>query len=140
MLLLVEICAALAGLAVVAIAVAAFRALRCIEKATAEMLALAAEGRQWITEAREVTREARVAVTSVHAAVAPLGRIAERLEAVGGRAAALSSAAIDAVGPLFRTVLTLTRGVRLGSDFLVKQFDHRFTNGRHATHGGSEHD
>ena len=79
-------------------------------------------------------------MVSVQAVVVPLRRAAERLETVGGHAAALSTAALDEIGPFLRAALALTRGMKSGTTYLMKQLDQRIMQGRFATHGGSEHD
>src|SRR5436309_2331762 len=76
MLLLVEICAALAGLAVVAMAVAAFRAVHVLERTSRRVVELTGEMHRWIAEAGELTREARDTMVSVQAVVVPLRRAA----------------------------------------------------------------
>ena len=138
MLLLVEICAVVASLALVVFAIATVRAMYCVEKAMGQLSKLTGEIQQWIGQANEFTCEAREAVASVRGVVAPLRRVAERFETLGGRTADLSAVLLGEIEPSLRSAVAVARGVRTGTAFLLERLSHRITHGRSATNGGSD--
>lgn len=140
MLPLVQICIVVATLAVVSIAVAAWRAMVCVEKATSQVSRLIGEIEQWLVQANELTREAREAVVSAGEVIAPIRRVAERLETLGERAARLSSVVLEEVEPPLDTAVAVARGVRSGTAYFLKRLSHRFAHSRFATNGGSDHE
>jgi ABC-type transporter Mla subunit MlaD len=140
MLLLVEICLVMASLAVVSIAVATVRSMARIEKAADQFTRLTREFQQSLVQANELTREARETVASVRGAVDPIRRVAEHFEALGDRTADLSSSVLGEVEPTLRTAVAVARGVRSSARWLLEQWVHRFTNGRSAAHGGTDHE
>ena len=117
---IVEVCAAAACLAIVAVAVATIRALRRLEKATDEVSSLVAEIRPWIGEAGELTRDARATLSSIRGAIDPIGRVLGEVEA-----------------PL-NTAVAVARTVKSITGFLLQRFSHKFTRGPTAKNG--EHD
>jgi uncharacterized protein YoxC len=138
MTLLVGTCVVIATLALVAIAVAAIRAMTRLEKAADQVTTLTGEIQQWIGQAQELTREARETVSSVRGVIAPIHRVAERFETVAERAAGLSDAVLAEAEPPLRTALAVARGVRSAAAFLLERWSDRSNNGRSATHGGHE--
>jgi hypothetical protein len=137
MLPLVQICIVVATLAVVAIAVATVRTMIRVEKAADRHTQLTGEIQQWIVQANECTREAREAVASVRGVIAPIRRVADRFETLGGRAADLSAEVLGEVESPLRTAVAVARGVRSGTAYLLERLSHRFSHGRSATNGGS---
>ena len=120
MLWIVGVCAGVACLAVVAIAVATVRAMRRLEKVAEEVSSLVGEIRPWIGEAGELTRDARATLSSIREATDPIGRV------LGEVAAPLNTAVAVA-----RTVKSITA-------FFLQRFSHKLTRGPTAKNG--EHD
>jgi uncharacterized protein YoxC len=139
MQLLLEICAVVATLAVVTIAVATVRAMLCAERITEDLSKLTGEVREWIGEVNGLTRETRETVASVRDLVVPIRRVAERFGTLGERTADLSIALLEEVGPLLRTVVAVVSGARAGTALLRRLF-HQFTRGRSAANGGSDNE
>jgi hypothetical protein len=137
---LVQICIVAATLAFVAIAVAAVRAMRRAEKATARFAQLTAAVRRWVGEASELTRETRDTVVLARAVIAPAGRVAERFERLGARAADLSLAFLQEVEAPLRTAAAVANGLGSVTAHLLERLSHGFTTGRSATHGRSDHE
>ena len=138
MLLLVQIFAVIASLAVVVIAVALVRAMHRVEDATEQMSKLMVEVHQWVGEATEFTREARETVTSVRGLIAPVRRVADRFEALGERTASLTDAVLGEVEAPLRTAVSVARGMKSVTAYFIERLSNRFTHGRTATNGGSE--
>jgi hypothetical protein len=113
MLWIVGICAGVACLAVVAIAVATVRAMHRLEKATAEVSIL-------VGEAGELTRDARATLSSIRGAIDPIGRVLGEAEA-----------------PL-NTAVAVARTVKSITGYLMQRFSHKLTRGSSAKNG--EHD
>jgi hypothetical protein len=138
--LLVQIGVVVATVAAAVVAVAAIRAMVCVERAARELSTLSVQVREWVVQADAFTREARDAVSSVRAAAVPLGRVARRLEVLGGRSADLSAAVLGEVEPPVRLALDVARSVRLGIACLMERLTHRFDQGRTATRKGTHHE
>ncbi len=126
MLVLVEISAVVASLAVVVIAVAAVRAMNCIAKAT--------------EQANEFTREARETLASVRGVVAPIRRVVDRFEPLGERAADLSASVLESVEAPIQTAVAASDVMRSVAGYFLERLSRRFTHGRAATHGGSDNE
>jgi hypothetical protein len=138
--LLIVISIVVASLAVVAIAVAALRTMTLAEKSTREVTKLSAEIHQWIGQANEFTREARETLASARGVIAPIRRVADRFEMLGERTADLSSAILGEIEPPVRTAVAVARGMRSMTTYFLERLSNRFTHGRAATNGGSEHE
>ncbi len=138
MLTLFEVCAVVASLAVVAIAVAAVRTMSLVDKATDQIAKLTGEIQLWVGQADALTREARETVHSVRAVIAPIRRVVDRFEVIGDRTASLSAALLGEVEAPIHTAVAVARGVRSITAHFLERLSHRFTQGRAATNGGSE--
>jgi uncharacterized protein YoxC len=136
LLLLVEIAAAVASLAVVVIAVATVRTMFCIEKATNQISQLTKEIQQGVGQVNEFTREVRETLASARGVIAPIRRVVDRFETLGQRTADLSATVLEEVEPPLRTAVTVARGMRSVTAYLLERLSHRFTRGRSATNGG----
>lgn len=137
MLLLLEICAVVVSLAVVAIAVAAVRATSCLDRATNEISKVTVDLQLLIGQANELTREMRETAVSVHGVIAPIRRVVDRFETLGERTASLSAAVLEGIEPPVHTAIALARGVRSVTSFFLGRFSHRNAHGRVATNGDS---
>lgn len=136
--MLVQICVVVASLAAIAIAVAAVRVMYRVEIAAHEFSKMTGEIHQWIGQVNELTREARETVTSFRGVIAPIRRVADRFEALGDRAADLSSDLLGEVEAPIHTAVAVARGVKSVTAFFLERLSHRFTHGRSATNGGSD--
>jgi hypothetical protein len=140
LLLLVEICAVVASLAMVAIAVAAIRAMYCVEKATHQVVKVAGEIQDLIGEASELTREARETLVSVRGAIAPISRIVDGFGILGERAVGLSSAVLGEIEAPIHTAVAVARGIKSVTAYFMERLTKRFTPGRSATNGESDNE
>jgi hypothetical protein len=140
MLPLVQICIVVVTLAVVAIAVATVRAMLRAERATARFARLTCEVRRWVVEASELTRETRDTVVLARGVIAPVSRIAERFETLGVRTADLSVSLLEEVETPLLTAAAVARGLGSVTAHLLQRLSHRFTDGRSATNGRSDHE
>ena len=138
MLLLVEISVVVASLAVVVIAVAAVRAMRCVEKSADQVSGLIPDLRQWISQANELTREARETVASAREVIVPIRRVVDRFEPLGERAAGLSAAVLEGVEVPLQTAVAVAGVMRSVTAYFLKRWSHRITHGRSATLGGHD--
>ena len=138
MLWIVEVCAVVECLAVVAIAVATVRAMRRLEKVTDEVSTLVGEIRPWIGEAGELTREARATLSSIRGSIDPISRVAARFETLGERAADLSAAVLGEVEAPLNTAVAVARTMKSIAAFVLQRFSHKLTRGPSAKNG--EHD
>jgi len=125
MLPLVQLCIVVATLAVVAIAIAAMRAMMRIEAATHEFRRTAETVRDAVEHAEAVTRQVQDLVASMHSAVAPVRRTAERIEQVAERATRASHAVLDEVESPLRNTLAVLAGLRTGTRSLIGALSRR---------------
>jgi hypothetical protein len=137
MLPLVQVCISLATLAVILIAVAAVRAMFCVERATHRLTLLSAEIHQWIGQANQFMGEARETMASARGAITPIRRVVERFESIGERTANLSAAVLGEIETPIHTAVAVARGVKSVTAFLLERWSNRITHGRSATNGGS---
>jgi hypothetical protein len=140
MSLLVEMSAVVATLAVVAIAVATVRAMIRIDRATAQFARLTGEVQQWLVQANALTVETRAAVASAREAIAPLGRVADRFEILGGRTADLSAAVLAEVEPPLRAAIGMARGMTSVAAYFMERWTHRLTHSDSTINGGSNNE
>lgn len=116
---LVQICIVVATLAVVAIAVAAVRTMTRAQEMSDRFTGLTGEIQQWTLEANALTREARDTVASVRGVIAPVRRVVDRFEALGERAAKLSTAVFEEIEPPLLVTMAVARGVRSATASLM---------------------
>lgn len=140
MQLVVQIAVVVGCAAVLAIAVVMVRAIYCVERATTQATRLSTDLQLWIREANTFTREAREAVASAHGLIPPIRRVVDRFETLGERTADLSAAALDEVELPLRTAVSVARGLRRGSAYLLGRWLHRMRHGRSTTHERSDHE
>ena len=136
--LLVEICIVVATLAVVAMAVAAVRAMRRVEKMTDQVANLTGEIHLWVGQAGELTREARETVAAAREVIAPIRRVADRFGILGERLAGLSGAVLEEVEGPVHAAMAVVRGVRSVTAAFLDRWSHRPGGGRAGTNGVPE--
>ncbi len=137
MTLLLQICAVIVTMAIVAIAISLVRGMVKFEKATENLSELTESTQAWMAEVNQVAREARDLVVSLRDVVPPVRRVADRFEALGKRSARLSAAVLDEVEGPIRTGVAVARGVRLGTTYFLERLTQRVKRGRSATDGGT---
>ena len=130
-----QICAVIVTIAIVAIAAATIRSSNRLVKATDEMKSLSYDVQQWVVQARQVTENAQSILSSVHETVQPLRRVAERFEGIGDRAASLSEAVLTELERPVFNALAFTRGIRSGAAYFFDRLNVRFKHGRETADG-----
>ena len=117
--LIVQVCIAVATLALVAIAIGLLRALGQI-KQTAEQVERTMERVHTAIPTFVATAEdARLALDTVHRIGMHVDRIGENVEQVGGKAAKLSNLVLNQVLAPVTKVAALVTGVKAGTTYLV---------------------
>lgn len=86
------------------------------------------------------TDEARALLALLGDCVPPVQRVVDRFEALGRRAADLSSTLLEEVGRPAFTAAAIARGARLGVDHFVQRLMNRFTHRSNAHNGGNDHE
>ena len=135
---LLQVCAVIVTIALVAIAIVTIRTMIRFEKAAEQLAETAVAIRDSFEQFHVITREAGELVSSLQDVVPYLTRTASRFESIGERAANLSSSLMEQVETPLRTVVAVLRGVRTGASQFVDRIGHRFTQ-RTPMSGGSSH-
>ena len=135
---LVQLCIVAATLAMVAIAIAAIRAMMRFEAATHEFTRTAETVRDSVEHAEAVTRQVEDLVASMQSAMAPVRRAAARIDEVTERAMRASHAVLDEVEPPLRNTLAVLAGLRTGTRSLIGALSRRANHIQ--SNGGKDHD
>jgi biopolymer transport protein ExbB/TolQ len=135
---LVQLCIVVATLAMVAIAIAAIRAMMRFEAATHEFTRTAETVRDSVEHAEAVTRQVQDLVASMYSAMAPVRRTAARIDEVAERAMRVSHAALDEVESPLRNTLAVLAGLRTGTRSLFEALSRRANHMQ--SNGGHDHD
>ncbi len=138
--MLLQICAVIVTMALVAITVVTVRAMIRLEKAAADFSKTAEMVRDSIDQLQWITREARGIVATLGEIVPLVHGTVSRFEALGERAARLSSALLEEVETPLRTAAAAARGVRSGTARFFEQLRHRFKSRLSMSNGGFEHE
>ena len=140
--MLLQICAVIVTMAMVAIAIATVRAMIHFEKTASEFTKTSKALHDSIAEAQVVIQDVRSMVTSLQSVVPGIRGVVTRFEDLGQRAARLSSSVLDEVEAPVRTATAVARGIRTGTSFLLDRIVQRF--GRPSTqalsNGGYDHE
>lgn len=132
---LVQLCVVVATLSMVAIAIAAIRAMMRFEAATREFTRTAETVRDSVEHAEAVTRQVQDLVASMHSAMAPVRRTAARIDEVAERAMRAAHAVLDEVESPLRNTLAVLAGLRTGTRSLIealsRRANHMHSNGGH---------
>ena len=132
---LLQVCAVIVTIALVAIAIVTIRTMIRFEKAAEQLAETAVAIRDSFEQFQVITREAGELVNSLQDVVPYLTRTASRFEALGERAAGLSSSLLEQVETPLRTVTAVLRGLRTGTSQFLDRVGHRITQRT----GGSAH-
>jgi uncharacterized protein YoxC len=136
---LIQICIAVATIAVVGIAVALIRVLGQLQKTAAQVERTMVSLDQSIPTIVHAVDETRGVLESLNQVVARVDHIAGDFETVGAKAAKVSSLVVDQVLAPASQVAALVAGVRGGASFLMdglrKRRESRLTNT-----GGNHHE
>lgn len=136
---LLQICAVIVTIALVAIAIVTIRTMIRFEKAAEQLAETAVAIRDSFEQFQVITREAGELVNSLQDVVPYLTRTASRFEALGERAANLSSSVLEQVETPLRTVVAVLRGLRTGTSQFFERVGHRITHRTTMNPGGSAH-
>ena len=135
---LVQLCVVVATLSMVAIAIAAIRAMMRFEAATREFTRTAETVRDSVEHAEAVTRQVQDLVASMHSAMAPVRRTAARIDEVAERAMRASHAVLDEVESPLRNTLAVLAGLRTGTRSLIEALSRRANHMQ--SNGGQGHE
>jgi hypothetical protein len=137
---LIQICIVIATIGLLAIALMTVRMMIRFTKAAEDLSQLTHSVRGSIVQFDLVTNEARGLVGSLRNCVPPVLRVVDRFEAVGHRAADLSSALLEALElPVF-TAAAAARGVRSGAGHFLKRLVNRVSHRNSSIPGGYDHE
>jgi uncharacterized protein YoxC len=136
---LIQICAVIVTLALVAIAVATVRAMLRLERAADEFSQTNNAIQKFLAESKTVTHQIQEVVGRAGSVVDQVRGVADRFQEVGERTARLSSAMVDEVEAPIRTAVAAMRGVRAGTGFLLDRLTNRLAHRRSAINGGNSH-
>ena len=117
--LIVQVCIAVATLALVFIAIGMFRALAQIKKTAEEAERTMEKVQAAIPTFVATAEDARLALDTVHRIGQHVDRIGENVEQVGGKAAKISNLVLNQVLAPVTKVAALVTGVRAGTTYLV---------------------
>lgn len=134
---LVQVCIVVVTVAMVAIAVAAIRAMMRFEAATHEFTRTAGTVRDSVEHAEAVTRQVQDLVASMQSAMAPVRRAATRIDEVAERAVRASHAVLDEMEPPLRNTLAVLAGLRTGTRSLIGALSRRANHMQ--SNGGKDH-
>lgn len=135
---LVQLCIVVTTLAMVAIAIAAIRAMIRFEAATHEFTRMAETVRDSVEHAEAVTRQVQDLVASMQSAMAPLRHTAARIDEVAERAMRVSHAVLDEVELPLRNTLAVLAGLRTGTRSLIGALSRRAQHVQ--SNGGHDHE
>jgi uncharacterized protein YoxC len=126
---LFQVCVVIMTLAFVAMAFAAWRAVKKFEK----LEKIAQKVSLGVDEVRRTASEAHHVIATLQDVAQGLKRGSEHLEAVTHRAANISSMVLDEIEPPTRSAVALARGVKAGAAALLgrraRQLSTHFFNG-----------
>jgi uncharacterized protein YoxC len=134
---LIQTCVVVATLAFAAMAAATIVALiRLGESATK----LAAAAQDSMAQVERTVHEAHDLLDSMRALMPPAQRVVWRFQALGERAADLSTAALDEIEVPLLTAVAVARGLRAGTSRLLELLTQRFTRSPISNNGDQSHE
>ena len=138
---LVQICIVIVTIGLLASAVLTVGMMtRFLNRAARDLAQLSQAVRESAAQVDLVSHETRGLVASLRGCVPPLRRVVDRFEAVGQRTADLSSVLLEEVEAPVYTAAAVARGVRAGTDHLLRRLMRRLDH-RHSTiQGGNDHE
>ena len=134
---LLQICAVVFTVAIVAIAVAVTRAMGRVVVASDEFARTAETIRTTAAQAEAMTRQLRELADELKTIVPPIQRVANRFGNLGERAAGITDAVLSEVEAPVRNTLALITGVRTGTRSLLGAITRRMGQ---PTNGGYPHE
>jgi len=137
---IVQICAVIVTMALVAVAIATLRAMTSFEKAAAEMSRTATMARHSITQIQEITREFRGITGSLGSHLPRIRSIASRFETVGERTSNLSKTVLEEVEAPVRSAVAVVSGLRAGTARFFRAASRRPPQHQTPTNGGVGHE
>jgi len=134
---LLQVCAVIVTLAIVAIALAVTRAMTRFVVASDEFTRTAETIRSSVAQAEAMTRQLRELANELESIVPPIKKVATRFGDLGERAAGITSAVLSEVEAPVRNTLALITGVRTGTRSLLGAITRRMGQ---PTNGGYPHE
>lgn len=136
---LLQVCAVLVTLAVIAVAISVTRAVNRFVLLSDEFSRTNETIRSSVAQAEAMTRQLRELVNEVQSIVPPIKRVADRVGEIGERTVGLTNAILSEVENPVRNTLALITGVRTGTRSLLGALARRV--GRPTpTNGGYRHE
>jgi len=138
---LLQVWIVIATVALLGIAMMTARMMaRHISKAADDLSRLTVAVSESVERINQVSHEAQELVGSIRECVPPLRRVVNRFETIGTRTADISSALLEEVAHPVFAATAVSRGVRTGAGYLLKQVIHRFTHRRSSINGDHDHE
>ena len=137
---LVQICIAVATLALVGIAIALIRAIGQLRRTAETLERTASRVEQTIPEVERAILESRELLDTVGNVVRRVDRVAEEFTDAGHRLARTTSMVVDEVVDPVTRVAAVVRGVKTGASTLMDAIARRRSFRSNATSTGGNHD
>lgn len=125
---LLQVCIVTVTISLLVIAVMTVRMMIRMNRAAEDFSQVAQAIRESAGRMDRVSHEAHALALALRECVPPVLRVVERFEALGRRAADVSSALLDTVEPPVYTAAAVARGVRSGANHLLHRLMDRFTH------------
>jgi len=138
MSLILQICAVVVTIAVIAMAFALIKAMNRFSIASDEITRTAETIRSSVAQAEAMTRQLRELANELESIVPPLQRVARRFGDIGDRAAGITEAVLNEVEAPVRNTMALITGVRTGTRSLLGALARRA--GQTQANGGYRHE
>jgi len=129
--LILQICAVIVTIAVIAVAFALIKALNRFSTASETV-------RSSVAQAEAMTRQLRELANELESIVPPIQRVARRFGDIGEQAAGITQAVLNEVEAPVRNTMALITGVRTGTRSLLDALARR--TGQTHTNGGYRHE
>ena len=136
--LILQICAVIVTIAVIAVAFALIKALNRFSTASDEITRTAETVRSSVAQAEAMTRQLRELANELESIVPPIQRVARRFGDIGEQAAGITQAVLNEVEAPVRNTMALITGVRTGTRSLLDALARR--TGQTHTNGGYRHE
>jgi uncharacterized protein YoxC len=134
---LVQICVVIVTLAFVSLVATTIVAMMRLGEAAAQLTSAAQAS---MAQGERIVQEIRELLASMREIMPPAQRVVNRLERLGERAAALSTAVLDEIEEPVFTAVAVARRVRTGTGYLFDLLTRPFAQRRSSINGGQDHE
>ena len=138
--LLIQMCIVIVTAAIALTAAFAMRALHQMTRTARDCKQLIDATRESLSRVDRLAAESRDLVISMRTIVPNIRSVAERFEALGWRAADLSSAVLSEVEAPVMAAAAIVRGVRSGGARFLERLVNRFTHSNLRENGDTRHE